>query len=188
MNLRLLAACVLGITVVGGCSHSSRLTEPERGARLHMARADSLARASQFVEATNEYVLVARSYPATSWYPAAVLNAALLYSADDNPARDDSAALYWFRIYQTRTLPGSERKSVEACETFLTRILELRTEATKLQVVNDSLAATGRRQAAALSVQSRRIEQLEEDLRKANDELKELKEVDVRIFKRKGKK
>ncbi len=181
---------VLGALLISGL-HGCKTTSPvsvssEDLAEYHMRVADSLEAASALREAALEYKLVAELYPTTSHYPNAVRNTALLYSNPTNPAGDDSLSLEWFQTYLTLTIPREERVKAEIYVTMLERINDLRREMNRRSLSIDSLQSVARKQAGDMAARSKKIQELEAELKKTTVELQNLREVDVRINRRKG--
>ncbi len=158
----------------------------EARAEYHMQLADSLESAFMLKEAALEYKLVAELYPNTSYYPAAVRNTALLYSNPANPGVDDSLSLHWFQTYLTLPISRDERVKAEIYVTMLKRINDLRKELNRRTAAIDSLQTFTRRQAGDLAARTKRVQELEAELKKTTLELERLREVDVRINRRKG--
>lgn len=162
------------------------IVSSEDRAEYHMRVADSLEAASALREAALEYKLVAELYPTTSHYPNAVRNTALLYSNPANPAVDDSLSLQWFQTYLALPIPREEKVKAEIYVTMLQRINELRREMNRRESSIDSLQTLTRRQSGEIATRSKKVQDLEAELRKTTIELQNLREVDVRISKRKG--
>ena len=170
-----------------GCSFRTASDyDSETLAGYHMQRADSLEAANLLGEAAFEYKLVAELYPTTSHFPGAVRNTALLYSNPANPALDDSISLAWFEKYLTLPISREERTKAEIYVTMLSRITSLRNELNRKIVVIDSLQNSSRKQLGDLASRNRRIQDLEAELKQATVELQKLREVDVRINRRKA--
>lgn len=181
--IALFAALALGLA---GCAGSYVGDEDsERRAAYHMHLADSLEAVNALQQAALEYRLVAELYPTTSHYPTAVRNTALLFSNPANPAMDDSVSLHWFTAYLELPIPREEKVEAEIYVTMLKRITILRSELNQRAGAIDSLTQLSRRQAADLSARTKRVQELEAELRKVNTELQNLREVDVRINRRK---
>ncbi len=183
----LLPIAVFAALALAGCASSYVGDEDsERRAAYHMHLADSLEALNALQQAALEYRLVAELYPTTSHYPNAVRNTALLFSNPANPAIDDSVALHWFGAYLDLPIPREERVKAEIYVTMLKRIMTLRAELNRRSGVIDSLTQASRRQSTDLSARNKRIQDLEAELKKMNLELQNLREVDVRINRRKG--
>lgn len=179
------------LLLLAGCASVPVDRDSEALAKLHMHVADSLARASRFQDAALEYGIVAELYPQTSFYPAALRDAAFLHLHPDNDSANDSTALYWFNAYLTAAPPSPERRTVEVCVHLLDRIRTLRQSLTLQKTVSDSLAAVAKRQTGeilTLSSQAKQAQGLEAELKKVNEELQKLREVDVRMSKGREKK
>jgi hypothetical protein len=169
------------------CAGTFSESDTETRAGYHMRLADSLQTELALRAATMEYTTVAQLYPQSGYYADAVRNAALLYSNPLNPLMNDSLSLYWFERYLSLRPPREERAKAEVYVTMLNRIMQLRAEITRRNVVGDSLQSILRRQAGELTARSRRVSDLENELQRTNDELRRLREVDIRINRRKGK-
>lgn len=184
-----LVAIGAGLWIIGltGCrSTSPVVVSSEDLAEYHMRVADSLEAASALREAALEYKLVAELYPTTSHYPNAVRNTALLYSNPANPAGDDSLSLQWFQNYLTLSIPREEKVKAEIYVTMLQRINDLRREINRRETSVDSLQAVTRKQVGEIAVKGKKVQDLEGELKKTTVELQNLREVDVRINRRKG--
>lgn len=187
--MKQIIACLCAALVVGACkSGSNAEREAEERAEYHMQQADSLAARDLLKEATHEYKLVAELYAGTSHYPAAVRNVALLYSNPANPVVEDSVALRWFQTYLTLPISREEKVKAEVYVTMLKRITALQKETNRRMPSTDSLQTIIRRQSAELSSRSKRVQELETELTQTKMELQRLREVDVRINRRKGAK
>ncbi|MER3524286.1 MAG: hypothetical protein C4326_09530 [Ignavibacteria bacterium] len=158
----------------------------EARAEYHMQIADSLESLQMLRGAALEYKLVAELYPNTSHFPNAVRNTALLYSNPANPAADDSLSLQWFQTYLTLPISRDERVKAEIYVTMLKRITTLRRELNRRAVLIDSLQVVARKQSADLAARTRRVQEVESELKKTLSELKRLRDVDARINRRKG--
>ena len=156
---------VVVLLVMAGCAGNRSLsTNDEAAAGAHMRLADSLAKAGSLAEAALEYELVAEDYPASRFYRTAVRNAAYLHCNPSNPGFDENAALYWFNIYHDLNISKTEKTSVELCIGLLNKIVSLRTKMTL------------------------RAADLEQQVKSANEELKKLKDLDIKIHQRRAKK
>jgi hypothetical protein len=176
---------LLGLSL--SCGPSSNVEkEAEEGAAYHMLQADSLESMKQLERAAFEYNLVAKYYPATSHYPLAVRNAALLYSNSANPAVDDSVALRLFETYLTLPISREEKNNTEVYVTMLRRITALQRETSSRIPSSDSLLSIIRRQSGEVAARNKRIQDLEAELTQTKTELQRLRDVDIRINRRKG--
>ncbi len=186
---KVLLAIVVGMWFLGlsGCGSTSPVNiSSEDRAEYHMRVADSLEAASALREAALEYKLVAELYPTTSHYPNAVRNTALLYSNPTNPAGDDSLSLQWFQTYLTLSIPREEKVKAEIYVMMLQRINDLRGEINRRGSSIDSLQALARKQSGDIAIKTKKVQDLEGELKKTTVELQNIREVDVRINRRKG--
>jgi hypothetical protein len=182
---------ILLLLMFPGCATVTVDRDSEARARSHIRLADSLEAVSAFREAAFEYGIVAELYPGTSFYPTALRRAAFLNLHPDNESGNDSTALYWFHEYMTVSSPSPERRAAEVCIHLLERIWTLRGSLTRLKFTNDSLTAVTRRQAGemlTLTSQLRQAQSLEAELKKVQEELQKLREVDIRVSKGREKK
>jgi hypothetical protein len=178
----------LVVFLLDGCSTSGVVSDVEIQAQRHMAIADTLERASELKEATLEYQIVAEKFPSTSVHAAAVRKAALLFSSPANPAANDSTSLHWLNTYLALTRSPEEKQMIQMYLTMVGRVKELRDSLAYSAIVNDSLAAVTRKQVTEAASRARRVQETETELQKASDELRRLKEIDMRISKSRGKK
>jgi hypothetical protein len=181
------ALCLAACVAVMGCAGGSN-SDTESRAALHIAAADSLERVAQIREAVMEYSIVAEMYPMSSYYPLAVRKAALLSLTGEDIARGDSAALHWLTRYQALPLSKGEREAARTYEYLLGRIAAIRQELDRQIMVADSLAGAQKRQQAVLLLQTRRVQELEDELKTASSELTKLKEVDQRLSRTRNRK
>ena len=189
MKLSVICLTCLALCLISGCKSGSNLErEAESRAEYHMRLADSLEASNQLREATLEYRLVAELYPKTEFFSEAVRNTALLYSNPANPIVDDSTSLRWFQMYLTLPISREEKVKAEVYVTMLKRITALQRETNRRVPSTDSLQAVIRRQVNELSSRGKRIQDLEAELNQTKTELQRLREVDVRISRRKGTK
>jgi hypothetical protein len=175
------------VLAAAGCSSTGGLSDPETQARRRMAIADTLERASALKEATLEYTIVAERFSGTSVHAAAVRKAALLYSSSANPAANDSSSRYWLTRYLDLTRSAEEKQIIRMYMAMVDRVALLRDSVARQTVANDSLSALARRQTGDLTTRAKRMQELEAELQKASDELKRLKEIDVRVSRSRGK-
>ncbi|MEK9136909.1 MAG: hypothetical protein AAB393_07285 [Bacteroidota bacterium] len=174
----------LVVSILFGCSATITTSDIEVQAQRHMALADTLERASELEEATLEYQIVAERFPSTSVHSTAVRKTALLLSAPNNPAANDSAAHHWLNTYLNLTQSPEEKQIIQMYLKTVDRVKTLRDSIARQAAISDSLASVTRKQASEVSSRSKRIQDLEAELQKASNELRRLKEVDVRLSKR----
>jgi hypothetical protein len=179
-RLVLLSAILSVALVLGGCSTSKEESRQDSDAEAILEFAESLEQDSLLDQATTQYAIIAEQYPTAAVYPLAVRRVAFLYAHPDNPARNDTLALRWMRIYEPLAQTREERHEVGVVTSLIQQIITFREEAALLQdriiraeAEGDSITTTVRRQ-------GRRIKELETELQQINDELKKLKEVDAR--------
>ncbi len=166
MDSRVIISMVL-FFLVAGCSAPFIERESELQARNHMDRAIAFEKSLEYCQAIQEYTIVAESYPSTSYCQAAVWNAALLNIYPANPEIDHSAALHWLQIYLELPLSLEQEESARLYVALLLQIKDLQTELSRTIGVTKKLEA---------------------ELAQARDELKKMKEVDVRMHRSKAEK
>jgi|ERR1041385_368284 hypothetical protein len=128
---------ILVTSYLTGCTGSKSIANKEETmAASHMNIADSLAAKSALRKATNEYLLVAKQYPSTKYYTEAVYKTAVLYSNPLNQAANDSASLYWFRVYLSLPNSTEQKEKATIYVTMLERLKLLREELRKLREVD----------------------------------------------------
>jgi uncharacterized protein YcfL len=131
----ILALIVLYLAGCTGTNNSAK-NKQELEATYHIYIADSLLIKSELHKATNEYLLIAKQYSTTKYYPKAVLKTAVLYSNPQNPVANDSTSLYWYHVYLTLPISEQEKESTNSCIMLLERIKSLREELRKLREVD----------------------------------------------------
>ena len=175
--------------IIWGCSESEIGKEDARSpADRHMHLGETLEQRSMLREATFEYTLVAELYPSSEHYPEAVRRSALLFSNPDNPAYSDTASNYWFERYLKLPLEEDERALVTRLIKEQRVTSALRAERARTATVADSLQGVVRKQGADAAVRIKRIQDLETELARINQELKQLREVDMQMHKNRGAK
>ena len=148
---------------------------------MHLA--DSLEQVMAIQPAAEHYAFVATEFPQSSVYPVAIRKAALLYASEFNPARHDSLSLRWFTACLALPMKRADRENVQTFVALLQRVRVLQEEVNRRSASFDSLNSMFRRQAGALSTDTRRIQELEADLQQSQKELKRMKEIDLRLSK-----
>lgn len=176
---------------IAGCSTLTHDRDPAVLAGHRLRVADSLETALAFREATHQYTSIAEAYPGSVFFSTAARKAALLYLHPANEMASDSAALYWFRKSLGAPQASPDRTVSETFIRLLEQTHTLRETLVHQKAVSDSLGIIAKKQSAELSTlvtRSRQVQSLEADLKRANDELQKLREVDVRMSKEKQKK
>ena len=173
---------VLLLVIVAGCAS----TRPDREeVRRQMERARGYEAAGNIPEAARQYAAAAAQFPGSEWSVVAARKAATLYAYSQNPERSDSAALYWFRLLQTEEIPGQEKDLVQVQIATLERSQLLVGQIARQKESADSLTAETRRLTSMVTSQSRQILELQAEVKRLAEELRLLKEIDVRLSKRK---
>lgn len=167
-------ACTCIALALGACTYVPQTGDRHPDAAAAMAAAESLSTAGHYAEAAAGYASVASRFPQSRHAQRAAWSAAMLYSNPSNPEPDDSAAIHWFQAYQAFPLSADERRSGEACLFLLQRIAALKNE-----LALKSTDASSRAQ---------RMKDLDAQLRQVTEELKKMKEIDVKLHLRGGKK
>jgi hypothetical protein len=126
------------VLYLGGCTgtNNSGKNKQELDANHHIYIADSLLIKSELQKATNEYLIIAKQYSTTKYYPKSIRKTAILYSDPQNPIADDSTSLYWYHVYLTLPISDQEKESTNSCIMLLERIKSLREELRKLREVD----------------------------------------------------
>jgi len=178
-------ACVLlaaGL-LLAGCGPFSDTPSPSSPSSRRMRIADSLEQEGLYQQAAVAYAQVATSFPRSSYYPTAVRRAALLYSLSPPTMANDSAAYRWYRAYLGLPLDKWDREDARISVELLGRILSLRAQIVQLYIATDSLSVLTKRQAATISADARRTQEIEQQLQQAQSELRKIKEIDLRLSK-----
>jgi hypothetical protein len=171
---------LLGVAVAG-CMTGLEETDADVRAWRHMLIADSLEHALAFSEAEFEYGLVMEHYISSRHYPSAIWRTALLHLRPDNPRRNDSTARYWLTTYRDESSSAEDRNIAHLLVFMLDRLDTLRSQLSRQTALTDSLSVITRSGSAELVARRKRIQELETELKQANDEVKRLREVDVRL-------
>ena len=172
-SLRYLPATLLSCLLLSGCAPPKETGSADGDAEAVLGFAESLEADSLLAQATAQYAIIAEEFPTASVYPLAVRRAAFLYAHPDNPAHNDTLALRWMRIYQPLASTREERQEVGVVTSLIQQNMTLRDQLARETASGDSLGAALRRQ-------GRRVKDLEAELQQVNQELRKLKEVDVR--------
>jgi len=175
-NVIVIILCFL----LAGCLPQFHGFKLESQARSHMERAAALEDSSSYHQAAQEYAIVAERYPSTSYYKHAVWKAALLNIHPANSKIDYSAALFWMKVYLGLSVSSKEKEDA----TLYVAMLE---HVDGLQAELSSLVAVTRKQSSDIVTGAQRLRELEAELAQARDELKEMKEVDVRMQRSRDK-
>lgn len=183
MMMQPLFGLALATMFVAGCGTLVGESGEESEARRQVELARTLEAASNLREAAHEYSIVAERYPNASIWPTAVRKAALLYASPVNTSRNDSISLVWFTAYQALPLNPQEKDLVQSHISLQGRMRAIEDDLGRQKDVNDSLSVTLKRVSATVAAQARRTQELEVQLRQTTEELKKLKEVDVRLSK-----
>ena len=179
-SLRYSPAVILCCVLLAGCAPSKDTGSAEGDAEAVLAFAESLEADSLLDQATAQYAIIAEQFPTAGVYPLAVRRVAFLYAHPDNPARNDTLALRWMRIYNPLARTREERQEVAVVTTLIQQNMTLREQLSRESASGDSLATLLRRQ-------GRRVRDLEAELQQVNDELRKLKDVDVRTSRKRKK-
>ncbi len=182
----LLLLALLGV----GCSEPEVAKESDGNspADRHMQLAEKLEAKEMLREATFEFTLVAELYPTSEHYSEAVRRAALLFSNPENPVYSDTASNYWFERYLKLSLNDNERALVERLITEQRASRRLRLDSIRVTTLADSLQGIIRKQGSDGSTRLKKIQELEAELARVNQELKQLREVDMQMHKNRGAK
>jgi len=178
--LRRLPLLTLTGLVLAACGPSQNSGRTDSDADAVMEFAESLERDSLLDQATAQYAIIAEQFPSADVYPLAVRRVAFLYARPDNPARNDTLALRWMRIYQPLAETPEERQEVAVVTSLIQQTMILLDQLARETASGDSLSSAQHRQ-------GRRVKDLETELQQVNEELRKLKEVDVRTSRSRRK-
>jgi hypothetical protein len=181
--MRVLLWGAIGLQIVAaGCS-ASRVERDTARQNFEQGRVYEMA--GDLEEAGRWYAMVAEKFPESEWQIAAVRKAGILYAHPQNPGRNDSIALYWFRVLEAKPIPTAERELLNLQITTLKWSRNLEEQARQQRESNDSLTVVLRRLGATVVNQSRQIQALETQTNRISEELRQLKEIDLRMSRRK---
>jgi cell division septation protein DedD len=180
MENRNVLVMILCFSLTGCVSqfHDSKL---ESQARSYMERAASMEDSSSYHQAAREYAMVAKRYPTTSYYKAAVWKAAVLNIHPANSNYDISAARFWLNVYLGMPLTPEEKENATLYVAMIERINGLQAQLSSLVSEKEKLLDVTRKQSGDIVAGTQRVKELEAELAKTQDELKKMKEVDVRM-------
>lgn len=186
--MKLSAGWLVLAFLLAGCVVRNTQTDTGRRVQQHMDTADSLEVSGKWSEALLEYKLLVELYPQSEYHAMAVRNIALLYTTPLNPSMDDSLARQWWHQYLLLDITPMDRITADTYLTLLDRIANLKTAVSRQENGTDSLRAKLKQQSSELGARNKRIGELESELNQTKEELRKIREVDVLINKRKGKK
>lgn len=178
---RLQVPLVAIVLLLAGCSSTRKTGEDMR---LQMERAQFAESSGDLAGAAHAYALAAEQNPRGDLFAVAARKAAILFSHPLNPSRNDSVALEWFRILAKHPLSGPERELVHLQIATMERSELLTEQIRRQQEAADSLTDVTRRLSLSVANQSRQIQELELEVRRVSEELRQLKEIDVRLSRR----
>jgi cell division septation protein DedD len=174
---------------VAGCSKSIIYLKSELKARDHMSRAAELEESMDYFQAAQEYAFVAEHYPSTSYYQTAVRKAAFLNIHPSNSKMDFNEALKWLRVYSTLSIFHQEKESIQSNIALVKYIKQLqidfskvRAERDRILAENDNLLSVALKQSDKIETSTHQIEDLEKTLSQVQDQLDEMKKVDLQIY------
>jgi len=172
---------------LAGCVSQFHDSKFESQARSHMERGAAMENSSAYHQAAREYAIVAERYPTTSCYKAAVWKAAMLNIHPANSNYDTIAARFWLNVYLGMPLTPEEKENATLYVAMIERINGLQSQLFSLVSERDKLLDVTRKQSGDIVTGTQRIGGLEAELGKARDELKKMKEVDVRMQRSRDK-
>jgi cell division septation protein DedD len=152
-----------------------------------MERAAALEDSSAYHQAAQEYAIVAGRYSSTGYYKGAVRKAALLNIHPANSEYDTREARFWLNVYLGLPLTPEEKENAILYISMIERINGLQSQLSSLILEKDKLLDLTRKQSDDLVTGTQRLGELEAELAKARDELKKMKEVDVRMQRSRDK-
>jgi cell division septation protein DedD len=169
------------------CATQFRETKLDSQARSHMERAAALEDSSAYHQAAREYAIVAGRYSSTGYYKGAVRKAALLNIHPANSKMDTSAARFWLDVYLGLQLTPEEKENATLYISMIERINGLQSQLSSLVSEKDNLLDVTRKQSGDIVTGTQRVGELEAELAKVRDELRKMKEVDVRMQRSRDK-
>ena len=172
---------------LAGCVSQFRDSKLDSEARSHMERAAALEDSSAYHQAAREYAIVAGRYPSTSYYKSAVWKAAVLNIHPANSKIDTSSARFWLNVYLGLPLSSEEKENATLYVAMIERIIGLQSQVSSLVSERDNLLDVTRKQSGDIVTVTQRRGELEAELAKVRDELKKMKEVDVRMQRSRDK-
>lgn len=173
---------VVALTLFFGACSSERegQSDIDRGP---LARPRVMELGGDLAGAAREYGLIAERTAGTETGLTAARRAGYLNAM----LRNDSAALRWYRILSGLPTSNRERELVRLQLSSLERLVALTAQVEGGAGEADSLKNTVKHLSAANMAQGRQIRDLEAQLKKVSDELRQLKEIDARLSGRKPK-
>lgn len=176
-----------------GCSKPMISLKADLKAWDHMSRAAEMEKAGDYSCAAQEYSFVADHYPLTGYYQTAVRKAALLNIHPSNPKKDLNEALRWLRVYRTLPISSEEEEFVQSNIALVEKIEQLRVELSKacsekdrIHAEHENLLSVTLKQSSKLEDSNRQIAELEKTLSHVQDQLDEMKKVDLQLFTEKA--
>jgi hypothetical protein len=185
-NSRWLAAIVV-LALLNGCAFIAREYEHNTELQQQLSHAASLEESKQYAEAAKEYGRIAETYPTSFFYKQAVRKAAMLHVHPETPQFDLDAGLKWFKVLSELSISPGERENVRLHIALLERIKGLQYSIYELDYGKKKLMSASEAREKELAERDRKIHQLESELAWASEELRKLKEVDVRLYKSRRK-
>ena len=178
--------------LVVGCSKPLIYMKSELEAWDHMTDAAELERSGDYSQAAKAYALVAEEHPSTSYYATAVHKAALLNIHPSNSEMDVDGALKWFTVYLSLPISDKEKEIVRSNIALLKKLQDLQndlaktsSEKEKISSEKKNLLSLVRKKSGQMEASTQRIKTLESDLSKTQEQLKEMKKVDLQMHTRK---
>ena len=167
-----------------GCGLSSDVSESERAASDALEEARVLEEDGRIEDAARAYGEAAQRFPSSPLSLTAIRKAALLNASAGNPARNDSVARAWLRVYLSKDLTDGER---ETASLLLDRIAfsgELLVRLRRQEQRSDSLTELLKEQFSLMRDQGAALEALRKELFRTAEELRKLKDIDERSSRR----
>ena len=212
---RLFCIKFIFIFFLGGCAGLYQGYDAIWNAKRHMNEARELENSRDFHGAMIEYVYVAKNFPASNFYKTAIFKAAILSGRSDNPKRNLSTSLYWLNQYLELPLSEQEKESIQFLITLIKKDKQYQDRIAQLQkklqnqrtlisqnnieiAVYEKLSEKQKRQIHLLQNRvssyeekiekwDKQIRHLQDEILKQQEALQRLKEIDVRIHKRRLK-
>ncbi len=177
---------LLLICFAAGCSATQTQTRTrlESAANNDLHHAAVLENSRKFSQAAAVYASLAKQSPSAGFYKKAVHKAAHMNMHPDNPEADHNAAVHWLKRYLKLDLTSDERQEAIIKLFLLERINRLEKNLDHHATENKDLGLAAKKQTIKLASEIQRVRQLEKELEKTRLQLKEMKEVDLRMHMR----
>ena len=177
-----LVACIIFVSA-GGCASIAEEYNHTMELQNRLSHAAALEESRNYAEAVKEYEMIAETYPESYHYKKAVRKAAMLSIHPDNSYFDPDVSLQWFKVLAGLSLSPAEQENVRLHMAQLERIRDLQYSIYEMDYDSQKVLATSEKQTRKLVERDKQIQLLEAELSWTREELRKMKEVDVRLHK-----